>query len=140
MAANWAKIRNDYINGGGSYRALARKYDVSFNTLKTRAINEGWAQQKIEHGNRIATEIQQQTVEKIADAESEVAAIMSRIRLKLTQKIEQCVDNMEELDSGEIRKLVQSYKDMSEATGGSDENKNGALAEILEAVKGVGND
>ena len=140
MAANWAKIRNDYINGKGSYRALAEKYGVSQSTLRQRAAREQWSNSKAEQTAKIRTRVEQKTVEKIADTESDVAAIMSRIRLKLTQKIEQAVDNMQELDSAELRKLVQSFKDMSEAAGGSDENKNGALADILEAVKGVSND
>ena len=28
MAVDWLAIRNDYINGGGSYRKLAEKYGV----------------------------------------------------------------------------------------------------------------
>lgn len=140
MAANWAKIKNEYINGGCTYQSLADKYGVSFSTLEKKARCENWRELKAKQGEKIEEKTREKTAEKIAEAESDVAAIMSRIRLKLTQKIEQCVDNMEELDSSELRKLVQSYKDMSEAAGGSDENKNGALAEILEAVKGVGND
>ena len=140
MAANWTKIRNDYINGKGSYRELAAKYGVSFNTLKYRGARDGWTQLREEHCAAIATKSRQKTVEKIADAESDVNAIMSRIRLKLTQKIEQAVDNMEDLDTAELRKLVQSFKDMNDASNGTEDKKTGALEDILEAVRGVGND
>ena len=41
MAIDWLKIRNEYIAGGGSYRALAEKYEVSLDTVKRRASAEG---------------------------------------------------------------------------------------------------
>ena len=140
MAANWTKIRNDYINGKGSYRELAAKHGVSFGTLQERAKREGWVQRKKEQHDKILIATGQKTVEKIADTESDVNAIMSRIRLKLTQKIEQAVDNMEDLDTAELRKLVQSFKDMNDASNGPEDKKTGALEDILEAVRGVGND
>ena len=140
MAANWAKIKNEYINGGCTYQSLSDKYGVSFSALEKRARRENWRELKAKQGEKIERRMREKTVEKIADTESDVAAIMARIRLKLTQKIEQAVDNMQELDSSELRKLVQSFKDMNETAGSSDEDKNGALADILEAVRGVSND
>jgi hypothetical protein len=46
----------------------------------------------------------------------------------------------EDLDTAELRKLVQSFKDMSEARNNNEEEKTGALNDILAAVKGVNND
>lgn len=140
MATDWKKIKNEYISGGCTYQSLADKYGVSFSTLEKRGRGEKWRELKAKHGERVAEMTREKTAEKIADTESDVAAIMSRIRLKLTQKIEQAVDSMEELDTAELRKLVQSFKDMSEARGGTEEEKAGALADILAAVKGVSND
>ena len=140
MAANWTKIRNEYINGGISYSALAKKHGVSMSTLSKRAAAEKWAETKEQQTQTIRKKLETKTAEKIADNESEVAAIMSRIRLKLTRKIEQAVDKLEEVDAGELRKLVQSYKDMSEAQTGTDEERNGVLNDILDAVRGVSDD
>ncbi len=44
MAVDWLKIRNDYINGGGSYRVLAEKYGVNKDTIAARAKKEQWVQ------------------------------------------------------------------------------------------------
>ena len=41
VAADWVKIKNDYINGGGSYRSLAKKYGVSFGAVRDHALREG---------------------------------------------------------------------------------------------------
>lgn len=140
MATNWAKIKNEYINGGCTYQSLSDKYGISFSALEKRARRENWRDLKAKQGEIIERKMREKTVEKIADTESDAAAIMSRIRLKLTVKIEQAVDNMKDSDVNELRKLVQSFKDMTDAQGGTDEQKSGVLNDILEAVKGVGND
>lgn len=137
MATNWAKIKNEYINGGCTYQSLSDKYKVSFSTLEKRARCENWRELKAKQSEKIEEKTREKTAEKIADTESDVAAIMSRIRLKLTVKIEQAVDNMEGLDANELRKLVQSFKDMNDAQGGTEDEKNGMLNELLEAVKAV---
>lgn len=140
MAANWAKIKREYINGEGSYTDLSKKHNVSFSTLSKRGAAENWTETRERHLQLIREETERKVAEKIADTESDIAAMMSRIRLKLTKKIEQAVDNLEELDTAEIRKLVQSFKDMSEAQGGTEAEKTGVLNDILSAVKGVGHD
>ena len=140
MATNWAKIKRDYINGEYSYRELAEKHGISASSIEKRAAREKWAATKNERLQATCKKIEEKTVEKIAEAESDVNAIMSRIRLKLTQKIEQAIDDMEKLDTAELRKLVQSFKDMTEARNGFEEEKSGSLADILEAVRGVNDD
>lgn len=140
MGHNWTKIRNEYINGMGSYADLSEKYGVSFSTLSKRAADEKWTETKERQLQKIREEMERESAKKIVENESEVASIMSRIRLKLTQKIEQAVDKLEDVDTSELRKLVQSYKDMSEVQNGTDAEKEGVLNEILDAVKGVDND
>ncbi len=113
MAVDWLTIRNDYINGGGSYRKLAEKYGVSFNTLKDRAINEQWSQQKEQQHNETATRAQQKAQEKISDALSDEAASKVRIRVRLLRMGENWLNNHEEItDTGEFRRMVQSFADM----------------------------
>jgi transposase-like protein len=137
MAANWTKIKNEYINGGATYPELAEKYGVSYSTLSKRGAAERWTESRESLLQEISKRTEEKTAEKISEVESDVAAIMSRIRLKLTVKIEQAVDNMEGLDANELRKLVQSFKDMNDAQSGTEDEKNGMLNELLEAVKAV---
>lgn len=140
MAVNWEKIKREYINGEGSYTDLSKKYGVSHSTLSKRGATERWTEIRERQLQRISDETERKVAEKISDAESECAAIMSRIRLKLTRKIEEAVDSMEKLDTAELRKLVQSFKDMSEAKAGTEEEKSGVLNDILDAVRGVSDD
>ena len=134
MAVDWLTIRNDYINGGGSYRKLSEKYGVALRTIAKHAKDEDWQQLKEENLNAVAIAVQQKTTEKIAESESEIAAIRSRLRLKIMQQIETRMEKAE--DGMEFRRLVQSYKDMCEITdgiGSTDENDDG----FLEALNGT---
>ena len=140
MSVDWRRIRTEYVKGGISYQNLADKYCVSYSTLTKRAAAEKWKASKDEQTQVIRSETDRKTAEKIAENESDIAAAMSRIRLKLTQRIEKAVNTTEEIDTTELRKLVQCFKDMSEAQNGADEEKQGALNDILSAVKGVGDD
>lgn len=129
MGADWGKIRNDYINGGGSYAELAEKYNVSSSTVEKIGRKEGWKKAKKEQRKKIAEKTQEKTAEKIADTESEIAAIRSRLRLTIMQQIETRM-NLEETDGMEFRRLVQSFKDMCEITdgiGNAEENDDGFL-------------
>ncbi|MEE3334245.1 MAG: helix-turn-helix domain-containing protein [Ruminococcus sp.] len=58
---DWLKLKNEYINGNISYRKLAEKYDVSFNTLKDRAKKEKWFDERKKQHNEITTKSQQKT-------------------------------------------------------------------------------
>lgn len=111
---DWLTIRNDYINGGGSYRGLAQKYGVSFNTLKERAVDEGWKALKEEQHHKTATATQQKTKEKISDALSDQAAAKARIRTKLMRMAEEWIDRQENKvgDTADYRRMVQSCMDM----------------------------
>ena len=134
MAADWLTIRNDYINGGGSYRQLSEKYGVSLRTIAKHASDEEWQQLKEENLNSVAKAVQQKTTEKIAESESEIAAIRSRLRLKIMQQLETRLQKA--ADGMEFRRLVQSYKDMCEITdgiGSNDENDDG----FLDALNGT---
>lgn len=111
MAVDWLKIRNEYINGGGSYRKLAEKNGISFSVLKDIAVKEHWAEAKKQHINNIRTKTEQKTVEKISDSESEIASIKSRLKLDIFRQLEERT-NVECLDGMEFRRLVQSFKDM----------------------------
>ena len=114
MAVDWLAIRNDYISGGGSYRKLAEKYGVSFNTLKDKAVEEGWKNLKEEHHNKTTTKAQQKSEEKISDALSEEAAAKARIRMKLIQMAENWVVEQSGTvnDPADYRRMVQSCLDM----------------------------
>lgn len=114
MAVDWLTIRNDYINGGGSYRKLAEKYGVNKDAIANRSKQEKWIEQRATQADKTQTETIQKTQEKISDALSDVAAAKVRIRAKLIKMaedwIDQQVDSMK--DTADYRRIVQSCVDM----------------------------
>lgn len=63
-APNWKKIRTEYERGGISHRKLAKKHNVSYNTLKDRATREGWTVSRSEVHRKITAKTHQIIVEQ----------------------------------------------------------------------------
>lgn len=118
MAVDWLAIRNDYINGGGSYRKLAEKYGINKDSIAVKAKAEGWKGQRDAQTDKNHTKTIQQTADKISDvlsdALAEEAKIKSNIRLKLIQMAENWVISQcgAVNDPADYRRIVQSCLDM----------------------------
>lgn len=93
---NWLKIRNEYINGNISYRKLAEKYSVSFNTLQYRAKKEKWFEERKRQHDKITTKSRQKTAEKIAEKEANRIARIENAADKLLKKIEIATEQLDQ--------------------------------------------
>lgn len=96
MAVNWNKIRTEYINGNISYRDLAEKHGISFNTLKDRAVAEQWFKKKKEQHNKIEIKTQQKTAEILAEREADRLLRISNAADKLLEKIEAATEQLDQ--------------------------------------------
>lgn len=95
MAVDWLAIRNDYINGGGSYRKLAEKYGVSFSALEKKARAEKWGKQRADQREKIAKKVRQKTAEVIAKNEVKRAERIMGIHDQLLVKLERAVAELD---------------------------------------------
>ena len=95
MAADWLKIRNEYINGGGSYRKLSEKYGVPLRTIAKHAKDEEWQKLKKENCNAIATTLRQKTADAIVESELSRLSRLLAISDSLIDKIEQAVTELD---------------------------------------------
>lgn len=112
--ADWVAIKTEYVTGKASLQELAGKYGLSQSTIRKRSASEQWVEQREEHRNNVETLTEQKTAEKIADAESEIAAIKARTRLLIWAEIERRMGkSTEELEGADFRRMVQNYCDMS---------------------------
>lgn len=113
MAVDWLKIKTDYINGGISYRQLAEKYGTPLRTIAKHAKDERWKEERDEHCNNVATELQQKMVEKISEALSDEASAKARIRSKLISMTENWLNKQGEIrQTGDFRRMVQCCVDL----------------------------
>lgn len=99
MAVDWLAIKNDYINGLGSYRKLAEIHGVSFNTLQDRAKREDWTGQKQALHDRIAAETRQKIAAAVSDQEADRVTKLLAISDSLITRIEKAV---QELDMAQV--------------------------------------
>ena len=95
---DWKRIKAEYIAGGTSYRKLAEKYGVSFNTLKTHAVEEQWYKLRQQKEEKATTKTLEILSNKSADKMTRVLDLTDKLLNKLEQAIE-------ELD-------IQLYKDV----------------------------
>lgn len=108
----WKKIKAEYIAGGTSYRKLAEKYGVSFNTLKTRAKEERWYELRQQKDHKTTTKI----VESLSDKDAEKAVDIIDVADKLLGKITELMDTMV-IDTQSFKQLTSALKDLKEIKG-----------------------
>lgn len=109
---DWNKIKAEYIAGGTSYRKLAEKYSVSFNTLKGVAVREKWTELKEQADNKATTKI----VRDVGNKNGTHSVKINDVADKLLDKIIDMLDT-EGLGSQGIRHLTSSLKDIKEIKG-----------------------
>jgi uncharacterized protein YjcR len=109
--ADWKKIKAAYIAGGTSYRKLAEKYGVSFNTLKRRAKEEQWYELRGQKDLKTTTKI----VETLSNNDAKKAVDIIDVADKLLEKIEEVAATVSDPDS--IKKLTSAIKDIKDIKG-----------------------
>lgn len=129
MAADWLKIRNEYVNGSISYRKLAEKHEVSFATLQSRAKKESWSEERDKQYDKIKTEVGQQTAAVIVGKEVDrITRILSAADLILA-RVEEAAG---QLDTHIVTNKTKTKT--VEYNGGNKPTKEVVVEEELKAV------
>jgi uncharacterized protein YjcR len=109
----WSKIKAEYISGGTSYRKLAKKYDVSFNTLKDIAVREGWAKLRQQAHNDATTKM----VDVVSDKNSKIDDKYFKLVDKLLDKAESVIDNTQLWQVSTLKEMANAMKYLKECKG-----------------------
>ena len=104
---DWNKLKAEYIAGGISYRKLAEKHGVSFNTLKTIAIRENWTDLRQQANNNTTTRIVETVIEENAQYTASIYDVADKLLLKITDMLGQ-----EGLTTQSIKHLSSAIKDI----------------------------
>ena len=110
---DWTRIRAEYIAGGTSYRKLSEKHGVSFNTLKTHAVEEQWYKLRQQKDKKATTKI----LETISDKEANKANKIVDVADKLLDKIFEMLDHDASYNTQNIKNLTSALKDLKEIKG-----------------------
>ncbi len=109
---DWKRIKAEYIAGGISYRKLAEKHGVSFNTLKTHAIEEKWHQLRQQANHKATTKM----VETISQKEAKRAVNIIDVADKLLAKINDVmIDRI--FDTQGLKHISSALKDIKDIKG-----------------------
>lgn len=111
MAVDWLKIKNDYINGGGSYRKLAEKHGVSASSLMQIAAKEKWSEEKKIQLSKIEAKTKQKAAEEIAKREAGRVVRLLSITDQFVDRIEQAVKELNQAQvTNKTKTKVIEYK------------------------------
>ena len=112
---DWNKIKAEYIAGGTSYRKLAEKYKVSFNTLKDIAVQEKWYELKQKAHNDATTKIVNSVAKDIANNSVKI----NNVADKLLDKISNIIEQHEEIlyNSQSLKHITSALKDIKDIKG-----------------------
>lgn len=113
MAADWLKIKSEYVSGNISYRKLAEKHGVSASFLMQKAAKEEWSKQRDKQQRKTEAKTKQKAEEKISDALSDEAALKVQIRAGLFRLAADWIAKQEVIgDTNDYRRMVQSCVDL----------------------------
>lgn len=112
---DWKKVKAEYIAGGTSYRKLAKKYGVSFSTLRGIAEREKWTDLKAQARHNADTKL----VESISEQNGTYSVSIYDVADKLLDKITDMLEGeySSALGSQSIRHLTSALKDIKEIKG-----------------------
>jgi len=134
---DWEQMKDEYVHSSISLRGMADKFGVTARRVSYRAKQEGWYAEK-----------QKQIAEKdklyktiSTDFSNDVTGFgASDIRVltdKLYKKANSAIDALDDsaVDAQQLRRLVQSVKDLKELAKNDEESKDAGRLEEL--VKGL---
>lgn len=110
---DWSSIRKEYITGGTSYRKLAEKHGVSFNTLKTRAREEQWYKLRQQSDHKTTTKIVKDVSEKNAKIDDKYFRLVD----KLLDKAEATINAVDEWHPTLLKEMATTMKYLKECKG-----------------------
>ncbi len=109
---DWKGIKAEYIAGGTSYRKLAKKYGVSFSTLRGIAEREKWTDLKAQAQHNADTKL----VKSIGEQNGTYAVSINDVADTLLKKIIAMAE-MDCVSSQAIKQLTSALKDIKDVKG-----------------------
>ena len=110
---DWNQIKAEYIAGGTSYRKLAAKYDVPFNTLKTIAIKGEWVKLREQAEHDTTTKI----INDVAKQNAKIDKKYFELVDKLLDKAEKVIEDMPIWQPTSLKEMASALKYLKECKG-----------------------
>ena len=82
---DWKKVKTEYITTNISYRDLAKKHDIPFNTLQCRAKKENWVELRKRHQDNIVAKSVEKAEENAIDYKSAIYDLAYKVATQLNE-------------------------------------------------------
>ena len=129
---DWKKIKKEYIAGGISYRKLAEKHGVSFNTLEKVARREGWCELRRQADDRAATK----AVEAISTRNAKLDKAVD-LALEAACKYLSAPGQLRAVDLKDVTTALKNLRDLKGIKSEADMKEQQARIEALRARAGI---
>ena len=112
---DWKKIKTEYITTNTSYRKLAKKYDIPFNTIQCRAKKEKWVELRNQYQDNIVAKSVKKAEESSIDYKSTIYDLAYKVAMQLNDMTNQ--NTISELVAMGIkpRDITGAIKDLEDA-------------------------
>lgn len=80
---DWKKLKTEYITTNTSYRKLAKKYDIPFNTIQCRAKKEKWVELRNQYQDNIVAKSVKKAEENSIDYKSAIYDLAYKVAMQL---------------------------------------------------------
>ena len=110
---DWSKIKAEYISGGISYRSLAQKHGVSFNTLKDMAVREKWTELRTQAHNKATTKM----VDVVSTKNAKIDDKYYKLVDMLFDKAEEVMVNTSIWQVSNLKEMATTMKYLKECKG-----------------------
>ena len=112
---DWKKVKTEYITTTISYRKLAEKHDIPFNTLQCRAKKEKWVELRQRHQDKIVAK----SVEKAEESAIDYKSAIYDLAYKVATQLDELTDSKTILELVKIgikpRDITGAIKDLEDA-------------------------
>lgn len=137
-AAQWRKMRIEYVKGNTTFKKLGEKYGISDSYIRKRASKEGWRKKRSD----LDTKVEQKVLERVCDARARefelIAAVNDRMDMVLDNLLEfianqppKKYDDLRGVESltKAIAQVVETKRDLYNVPSEVDKEKIKALRE-----------
>lgn len=82
---DWKKIKTEYITTNTSYRKLAKKYDIPFNTIQCRAKKEKWVELRNQYQDDVVAKSVKKAEESSIDYKSTIYDLAYKVAIQINE-------------------------------------------------------
>ena len=122
-AAQWRKMRIEYVKGNTTYQQLADKYNISASYIRKRASKEGWRKKR----NDLDTKVEQKVLARVCDARAREFELIAQVN----DRMDAVLDNLLQFISDQPPKKYDDLRGVESLTK--------AIAQVVETKRDLYN-